>query len=626
MSPVLRIFGLIFRYYRRRIVLGYLAVIGSSLAGLAIPRVIGVGIDRVLDPQNVSRGTEALLGLAGILVLLGLTRGLFSWAQTFQAEGLSQNVAYKIRNDYYDRLQRLSFGFHDKQATGSLMSRATADVEAVRMFINVGAVRSLLIVVMIGGAGIAMVLTDVRLAAVTLAFIPLLAVRVVVASRRLRRVWLRAQELTADMVSTLQENLTGIRVVKAFAAEDHEIRKFRGRSRAVADQTYLAQSIWARNFAIMNFGFMLVISAVLWYGGNRVIDGRALIDGQTVYTNLTPGELASFFIYLNMLLMPVRMLGFTVNNFARASSSGQRLFEILDAQSPVHDVPGAKDMGVVEGRIRFEHVSFFYGEGNVDAGEGALRDIDIDVPAGSVVALVGRPGSGKTTFAHLIPRFYDVSEGAVLIDGHDVRDFTMSSLRRNVGVVQQDVFIHTASIRDNVAYGDVDADMERVIEVSRMAQLHDFIQELPDAYDTVVGERGVGLSGGQKQRLSIARTVLLDPPILILDDSTSSVDVHTERLIQQALDSVIATRTTFLISNRFQAIAKADEILVFQDGTIVQRGTHDELVSVAGEYAELYNSQMRPFEEARRAFFESQNGESQIGKSQAGAAEGQDRR
>ena len=600
MWPIFRLFRMIFRYHRRQILLGYFTTFGAAAAGLAIPRVLGVGIDRVLDPEDESRGLQALLVLAVTIALLGLTRGLFAWAQTFAAEGLSQKVAYRIRNDYYSQLQQLSFAFHDKQTTGSLMSRATADVEGVRMFVNMGAVRSMFIIVMIIGAAAAMLITDVQLAFVTLSFIPFLIYRAIRTSRKLRRLWLGVQELTADMVAVLQENLTGIRVVKAFAAEDHEVRKFRTRSKAVTDQTFLAQSTWAKNFAIMNFAFMLVMGVILWYGGNRVIDDRELVGGRFVYNGLTPGDLVSFFVYMNMLIMPVRMSGWIVNSFARASSSGQRLFELLDTQSPVHEAPDAREMGRATGRVTFDHVSFSY-----DGVSDAITEIDIDVPAGSVVALVGRPGSGKTTFAHLIPRFYDVTEGRLLIDGQDIREFTLESLRRNVGVVQQDVFIHTASIRDNVAYGQVDASFERVVDSMRIAQLHEFIEELPEAYETVVGERGVGLSGGQKQRLSIARTVLLDPPVLVLDDSTSSVDVYTERLIQQALNRVIEGRTTFLVSNRFHMIAQADEILVFKHGRIVQRGTHAELVDAPGEYRELYQSQMRPFEEARLAALEA---------------------
>lgn len=589
------------RYHRRELLLGYVATFGAAFAGLAVPRVIGIGVDRIIDP-GANRGLQAIVILAVIVALLGLTRGLFSWGQTYIAEGLSQKIAYRIRNDYYDKLQNLSFAFHDKQATGSLMSRATADVEAVRMFMNMGAVRSVFIFLMIIGAAIGMLLVDVQLALVTLAFVPFLLFRAIYTSRRLRRLWMRVQELTGDMVATLQENLTGIRVVKAFAAEEHEIRKFRNRSKAVADQTFQAQSTWARNFAIMNQGFMLVMVVILWYGGMRVIDGRELVGGQYVYTGLTPGELTSFFVYVNMLMTPVRISGWIVNTFSRASSSGQRLFDILDAPSPVAEAPDARELVNPRGHVTFEGVSFSYNGGVT----WALRDINVDVPAGSVVALVGRPGAGKTTFAHLIPRFYDVTEGRILIDGVDVRDLKLKSLRRNVGVVQQDVFIHTASIRDNVAYGRSSAEMDDVVESMRIAQLHDFIADLNEGYDTVVGERGVGLSGGQKQRLSIARTILTEPPVLILDDSTSSVDVHTERRIQQALERVIEGRTTFIISNRFHTIAQADEVLVFKDGRIVQRGRHEDLVDVPGEYQELYSSQMRPFEQAREAALQAE--------------------
>ncbi len=583
------------RSHPKILALGYLAVLAAGLSALAIPRVLSSGIDRALDAGNEDGGVEALITLGIILALLGITRGFFQGGQMFMGENLAQRISYKIRNDYFDKLMHLSFAFHDKVGTGSLMSLATADVEGVRMFINMGVIRSVFILVMLFGSAIAMLLVDVQLALITMAFVPFLAFRGVHTSRQLRRMWLRVQELTSDMVSAVQENLTGIRVVKAFAAEEHERAKFNERSFKVSEQTYLAERTWARNFAMMDFGFMLAMAVILWFGGNRVIDGRTVIDGQVVYTAMSPGELASFFVYLNMMVMPVRMLGRIVNIFSRAAASGERLFEILDTESPVVEQPGATQLQNVQGHVEFRSVSFSYG-----GYEPALRNINIDVQPGTRVALVGRPGSGKTTFAHLLPRFYDPTSGEITIDGKDIRELTLASLRANVGIVQQDVFIHTASIRDNVAFGDLSAEDEQVYEMMGIAQLHDFIQDLPAGYETVVGERGVGLSGGQKQRLSIARSILMDPPILILDDSTSSVDVHTERLIQQTLEKVVSSRTTFVISNRFNTIALADLILVFKDGEIAQSGTHEDLVAVEGEYKELYDSQMRPAEEARR--------------------------
>lgn len=588
MNAIKRIFGIALKYHKKRLMIGYLTVLGAAASGLGIPLVIRSAVDDALSSENATR---ALLNIGIILILLGLCRGLFAWSQTTIAEGLSQKIAYRIRNEYYDKLQNLSFAFHDKQATGSLMSRATADVEGVRMFINMGVVRSLFILLMTLGASVSMLLLDLQLALVTLAFIPFLAFRAVISSRRLRRMWMKVQEMTADMVATLQESLSGVRVIKAFAAEEHEKLKFKEKSEPVAEQTYLAESTWAKNFAIMNFGFMLAMTVILWFGGSRVIDGRVLVDGIYVYNGLTPGELVAFFVYMNMMIMPVRMMGWTVNTFSRAASSGERIFEILDTVSPVRNSPDSVDAGRVRGEVVFDNVSFTYGEETE-----ALKSINVHAPAGSTVALVGRPGSGKTTFAHLIPRFYDATDGKVTVDGKDVRSFTLDSLRSNVGVVQQDVFIHTASIRDNIAYGSHESPSEDIEEVTRAAQMHDFIADLPEAYETVVGERGVGLSGGQKQRLSIARTILLDPPILILDDSTSSVDVHTERLIQDALDKVVTSRTTFLISNRFSVIAKADQILVFKNGEITQRGKHEELLEEQGEYRELYDYQMRAAE------------------------------
>ena len=502
-------------------------------------------------------------------------------------------VAYDIRNSYFDKLQHLAFGFHDKQMTGALMSRATADVEGIRMFVNMGAVRGGFIVAMIVGVAVAMFLLNLKLALVSLVFVPILGWRAVVTSRRLRRTWLHIQELMADMVTVLQENLSGNRVVKAFAAEEYEKQKFGIQSGMVADETFRAERMWAANFSIMNFAFTTAIGAIILVGGLDVIAGREVAGGQTVFTRLSPGDLTAFILYMGLLVMPVRMMGWMVNTFSRAASSGQRIFEILDTLTPVREKDDAVPLEKVQGLVKFEDVVF-----NYSGGQDVLKGVDITIQPGQSVALLGRPGSGKTSFAHLVPRFYDVASGCVTIDGVDVRDTTLASLRDRVGIVQQDVFIHTASIAENISYGVVGASKEDIINVSKIAQLHDFVMDLPDGYESLVGERGVGLSGGQKQRLSIARTLLRNSPILILDDATSSVDAHTEELIRTAMAEVITGRTTLIITHRLSTIRNVDVILVFKDGHIFEQGTHEELMALGGEYRDIYDIQLRPQEDA----------------------------
>ena len=420
-----------------------------------------------------------------------------------------------------------------------------------------------------------------KLALLSLIFVPFVILRSAIVLRRLRRMWLHVQEIMGETVTVLQENLVGVNVVKAFASEDYEIRKYAAKATELREEYFLTERLQGINSAWMTFYFTFALGVVLWFGGWEVVRG-----------NLTAGGLAQFVLYMNQLTFPIRQSAQVINSFSRAISSGQRIFEVLDADSPVEERPDARVLTRSEGKVRLQDVSFSY-----DERIPALKHIDIGAEQGQITAILGSPGSGKSTIVNLLPRFYDVTEGSITIDGNDIREFTLESLRRNVGIVQQDVFLFSATIRDNIAYGVANATEDDVINAAKIAQLHEHIISLPQGYDTWVGERGSTLSGGQRQRLSIARTVLINPPVLILDDSTSSVDVETERLIHRAMIDVMKGRTTFVIAHRLSTVREADLIVVLKDGEIAEQGTHDELLSANGIYRDIYDLQLRPQEE-----------------------------
>lgn len=583
MQILLRITGMAWRH-RPNLILAYVSFFAAIGFSLLVPKLFGNSIDKLvsIDGQQVvvlAVEWSTLLVLALAILGANVARGFSDFARTYATDSLSQKVSFDLRNLLYDKLQHISFAYHDKEHTGNLMSKATSDVESIRRFINLGLVRSLDVSVRIIAITSILLFLDWKLALLSLVFVPFVVLRSTLVLRRLRRMWLHVQEVMGETVTVLQENLVGIHVVKAFASEEYEKEKYRRKAQELREEFYKSERLQGINSAWMSLYFTFALGLILWFGGIEVING-----------NLTPGGLAQFVLYMNQLTFPIRASAQIINSFSRAISSGQRMFEVLDAKSPVEDRPEAMVMGRSQhGRVQFIDVSFSY-----DDRTPALKHINIDAAPGQVTAILGAPGSGKSTIVNMLPRFYDVTDGHIDIDGVDIRDVTLESLRRNVGIVQQDVYLFSDTIRDNIAYGAVNATLEDVIEAAKVAQLHEHIMTLPDGYDTWVGERGATLSGGQRQRLSIARTVLIDPPVLILDDSTSSVDVETERLIHQAMINVMKGRTTFVIAHRLSTVREADLILVLQDGEIVEQGSHVELMTKRGTYRDIYDLQLRP--------------------------------
>jgi ATP-binding cassette subfamily B protein len=550
-----------------------------------LPRYFGDAIDEIsvaFDTGEYDKG--AIFTIVLIIFALSAIRGLLSFFQTYLGEALSQFVSYDIRNSFYDHVQHMSFGFHDRHHTGNLMSRVITDVENIRMFINMGLIRTPYFVALFIAVAFLLLRMDWQLGLISISFMPIVALYSARTRLQMRRIWLVVQEKMAEMSTVMLENFSGVRVIKAFASEPYEEVKFDAKNLDVTSRYIEAEKLRASSTSFMLFTFLVAMGLILFFGGRRVIAG-----------DMSPGDLGQFIFYLQILQMPVRMTGWLVNSYARATSAGERLFEILDYESPVKEVAGAREIQRTNGRVHFDNISFGY-----NGDKTVLTDIELEAEPGQVIALLGAPGSGKTSMVNLIPRFYDVTAGSITLDGIDIRDATLESLRRNIGIVQQDVFLFTTSVRENIAYGRVDASDEEIKSAAKVAQLDQFIESLPDGYETQVGERGSTLSGGQRQRMSIARAVLLDPPVLILDDSTSSVDAQTEDQIRTAMTSVMENRTTFVIAHRLNTVHRADVILVLKDGEVVERGTHQQLLALDGQYREIYELQLRPQEEVMR--------------------------
>jgi ATP-binding cassette subfamily B protein len=492
-------------------------------------------------------------------------------------EKTSQGVAYDFRNEIFAKVQRLSFSYHDRNQTGQLMIRATDDVEKVRLFIAQGLVLTAQAFLLLVATLIILFLTNWQLTLVVLPILPIALVVFMIFGKVAQPLFIEIQVRLSALNTVLQENMAGIRVVRAFSREKHEQDRFNAKT----DDLFAQQLSVAKTFSFL-FPVIFLIAqigqAALLYFAGRLIVGNAL----------TLGDYQGFSLYVIYIFFPLGQLGFIISLMAQAGASANRIFEILDAKSDVTDKPNASTLPAIQGQVEFKDVTFRY----FASGDAVLQDVSFEAKPGQTIALLGGTGSGKTTIINLIPRFYDASEGAVLIDGHDVRDVTLDSLRSQIGIVLQETNLFSGTIRDNIAFGRSEATDDEVIAAATAAAAHNFIMTFPEGYNTPVGERGTTLSGGQKQRIAIARALLLNPRLLILDDSTSSVDLITEYQIQKALDKLMEGRTSFVIAQRISTVLNADLILVLDKGRIVATGKHEELMEQSAIYAEIYNSQL----------------------------------
>ena len=566
--------------YKWLVVGALVSLILANAASLVQPQFTRLIVDRGIKGQDINVVIWMALAMIGFAIL----RSVFTFFQGMWMARTAQGVAYDMRNQIYTKIQALSFSYHDQAQTGQLMTRATSDVDMVQGFVSQGFLMVIGAALMMIGSLVILFITNWQLSLVMLVILPLTFFIFGRVTSRIRPMFLIVQERLSKLNVVLQESLVGVRVVKAFVREPYEAQRYEAANQELYDINITIAKTMALVFPMVFFIRNISILAVYWIGGGQVIGG-----------SLTLGEMISFASYMTMAFFPMLMVTMVISMISQAGASAERIFEVLDTESKVVEKPGAPDLSAIEGEVVFENVSFRYFE----SGELVLDDVSFRAAPGQVVALLGATGSGKSTIINLVPRFYDVTEGQVTVDGVDIRNVAIDSLRSQIGIVFQETTLFAGTIKENIAFGRSDASMEEIVAAAKAAEAHDFISDFPDGYETDVGERGVTLSGGQKQRVAIARALLLDPRVLILDDSTSSVDFETELRIQKALDRLMEGRTSFVIAQRIATVLNADQILVLDNGQIVAQGVHEELMRDSEIYADIYSSQLMQDTELR---------------------------